>query len=114
VPAADLPAERDVATAAFRILQEALTNVQRHAHASRVEVLLRQEAGELVLRIADDGCGIHAEKRDSLLSIGLAGMRERALLLGGRCDIRSQPGAGTTIDVRLPLVPSAVPLEAMP
>jgi PAS domain S-box-containing protein len=114
VPAADLPAERDVATAAFRILQEALTNVQRHAHASRVEVLLRQEAGELVLRIADDGCGIRAEKRDSLLSIGLAGMRERALLLGGQCDIRSQPGAGTTIDVRMPLVPSAVPLETMP
>ena len=106
VPAHELTASRDVATAAFRILQESLTNVQRHAHATRVEVSLRQAAGQLLLRVEDNGCGIRAKQLSDPSSIGLVGMRERALLLGGQLEIRSHPGAGTTIEVRLPLTKS--------
>jgi PAS domain S-box-containing protein len=103
VPAEELPVGRAAATAAFRILQESLTNVQRHARATRVSVRLRQDDRDLVLSVQDDGCGIAAGTLASPLSIGLAGMRERALLLGGQCDIRSQPGSGTCITVRLPV-----------
>jgi len=103
VPEEEQPVDRDLATAMFRILQESLTNVQRHAQATRVDILLREEAGQLVLRVQDNGCGIGSETLSSPLSIGLTGMRERALLMGGQFEIRSQPGSGTTIEVRLPL-----------
>jgi signal transduction histidine kinase len=98
----DLPVNPDAATALFRILQEGLTNVIRHAEATRVWVFLGQEGGDLVLRIRDDGQGIPASALNAPRSIGLAGMRERALLLGGRCDIGSSPESGTTIEVRIP------------
>ena len=100
---AELPVDRRCATAAFRILQESLTNVLRHARARRVDVALRQEGDRLALRIQDDGCGLPPEALESPMSIGLAGMRERALLLGGQFELRSRPGAGTTVEVRLPL-----------
>ena len=105
VPEQDLPLDRDRATAVFRIVQESLTNVLRHAQATQVEILLRPEADQLVLRIQDNGCGIPPETLSDPRSIGLAGMRERALFLDGQLDIRSQPGAGTTIEMRLPQVP---------
>jgi signal transduction histidine kinase len=98
----DLPVAPDTATALFRILQESLTNVYRHAEATRVRVFLGQEDGDLVLRIQDDGQGIPPAALNAPRSIGLAGMRERALLLGGRCDIVSSPESGTAIEVRLP------------
>jgi signal transduction histidine kinase len=103
VPADELTVGRDVATATFRILQECLTNVQRHAHATRVEVSLRQAAGQLLLRVEDNGRGIRAQQLRDPRSIGLVGMRERALLLGGQLEIRSHPGAGTVIEMRIPL-----------
>lgn len=93
----------DIATAVFRILQESLTNVQRHASATRVDIVLRQEAGQLLLKIHDNGCGIPEEKLNSQMSIGLTDMKERALLLGGHFEVRSRPESGTTIEVRLPL-----------
>ena len=102
-PEDELPVDRDSATAAFRILQESLTNVLRHAKATRVDILLEQDADRLVLRVQDNGCGMRSETLNDPMSIGLAGMRERALLLGGQLEIRSQPGSGTTVDVRLPL-----------
>lgn len=102
VPADEPPAERDAATGVFRILQESLTNVQRHAHATRVEVSLRHEAGQLLLRVEDNGRGIRAKQLRDPRSIGLLGMRERALLLGGQLEIRSHPGAGTVIAMRVP------------
>jgi PAS domain S-box-containing protein len=105
VPEQDLPLDRDRSTAVFRIVQESLTNVLRHAQATQVEILLRPEADQLVLRIQDNGCGIPPETLSDPRSIGLAGMRERALFLDGQLDIRSQPGAGTTIAMRLPLMP---------
>ena len=114
VPEQDVPLDRDRSTAMFRILQESLTNVLRHAQATRVDVLLRPEAGQLVLRIQDNGCGIRPETLSNPMSIGLAGMRERALLLDGQLEIRSQPESGTTIEMRLPLSKNANPPEAKP
>jgi PAS domain S-box-containing protein len=103
VPEDEVPVDSETATAAFRILQESLTNVQRHAKATRVHILLRQKAGRLVLRVQDNGCGIRSEAVNNPLSIGVSGMRERALLLGGQFGIRNRKGSGTTVEVRLPL-----------
>ena len=91
------------ANAIFRIVQEALTNVVRHAAASRASV--RVIAGDaLRIEVADDGCGFeHAAGRGA----GLWGMHQRALLVGGELTIRSEPGAGTRVLLRLPLGGSA-------
>ena len=107
VPEQDVPLDWDRSTAMFRIMQESLTNVLRHAQATRVEIVLRPDADQLVLRIQDNGCGISPETQSNPKSIGLIGMRERALLLAGQLDIRSHRGAGTTIEVRLPLLNTA-------
>lgn len=103
VPEEEPPVSRDAATAAFRILQESLTNVLRHAHATQVDVSLRQETGQLILRIDDNGAGMKADTFSNPRSIGLAGMQERALLFGGQLEIRSQPGSGTTVEMWIPL-----------
>ncbi|MFA6293426.1 MAG: sensor histidine kinase [Victivallales bacterium] len=103
VSAEELPVESDVATAVFRILQESLTNVQRHANATRVDIVLREESGQLLLRVQDNGCGIPATALGNPMSIGLTGMKERALLLGGHFEIWSRPESGTAVEVRLPL-----------
>ncbi|WP_066366709.1 sensor histidine kinase [Herbidospora mongoliensis] len=95
---ADLPAAVEVA--AYRIAQEALTNVRRHAHATHVRVELRREAESLRLVIADDGVGL---PRDRRAGVGLASMRERTAELGGRCRITGGPGEGTTVEVVLPV-----------
>ena len=105
IPAPKTVIDRDRATALFRILQESLTNVVRHAAASRVVISFRQEGDNLRLTVRDDGRGIQARELDSPRSIGLVGMRERAWLLNGRCEITGGPGKGTTIEVRLPLRP---------
>lgn len=81
----------------FRILQEALTNVMRHASAQSVQVYLRVEAGELCLCVIDDGRGFVTEPRKAGQSFGLVGMQERVFMLGGRLQIDSQPGEGTTL-----------------
>ncbi len=91
------------ATTAFRICQEALTNVVRHAKATFVRVLMTHENGDLLLEIQDDGEGISAEKLADARSFGLLGMQERASGLGGRVEIAGQSGKGTTVTVRLPL-----------
>ena len=94
---------RDVATAVFRILQEALTNVARHARAKKVTIHLARQKSDLVLEVADDGRGIPPEAVRSSRAIGLLGMRERATVLGGRVNVEGAPGQGTTIRVRVPL-----------
>ena len=87
----------------FRILQEALTNVMRHAQAHTVELTLSVEGRELCLSISDDGQGfVPAGGRPT--SFGLVGMRERVLMLGGTLALHSVPGEGTTLTVRVPLV----------
>jgi len=109
LPEAEPPVSHAAATAVFRIVQESLTNVLRHARATQVDIILRQDVDQLVLKVRDNGCGIRPETLSNPLSIGLTGMRERALLLGGHCEIRSEPGEGATVDVRLPLPRSENP-----
>ena len=87
----------------FRILQEALTNVIRHAHAQTVEVTLSVEGRELCLSISDDGRGF-VPTTGRATSFGLVGMRERVLMLGGTLALHSVPGEGTTLTVRVPLI----------
>jgi PAS domain S-box-containing protein len=90
-------------TAVFRILQEALTNIAQHAHASAVHVRVAIPDGNFVMAIADDGCGIHGDLLDSDASLGLLGMRERAQLLGGRVEIAGRQPVGTLVTVTVPL-----------
>ncbi len=92
-----------VTTTAFRILQEALTNVVRHARASQVKVNLVTGATVLTLTIRDDGRGLTDSELDDPRSIGLLGMRERARMQGGRLEIQGSGGRGTTITLWLPL-----------
>jgi two-component system sensor histidine kinase UhpB len=94
------------ATAAFRICQEALTNVARHAKATSIRVLIEQINGELLLEIQDDGQGIRTEQLTDSASSGLLGMRERASSLGGHVGIDSWLGKGTTVTLRLPIAAS--------
>lgn len=94
----------EVETALFRIAQEALTNVTRHAQASGVEVVLSFEPSLLSLEVKDDGAGFDVEAtRGVTSSLGLIGMRERAQLMGGAMAVRSRPGAGTQLSVTVPL-----------
>jgi signal transduction histidine kinase len=94
--------DQDLSTAFFRIFQEALTNVMRHAAASRVEVRLAEQNGEVLLEVRDNGRGItEAELRNSK-SIGLLGMQERAALLGGEVSWHGKPGKGTLVTVKIP------------
>ncbi|HTR36133.1 MAG TPA: PAS domain-containing sensor histidine kinase [Bryobacteraceae bacterium] len=91
------------ATAIFRIFQEALTNVVRHSRASQTEVVIEQKGDELVVLIRDDGQGITPAIMNGKTSLGFLGMRERARLLGGKVDIQSIVGQGTTVRVRVPV-----------
>lgn len=104
----DLRIEKETATAVFRILQESLTNVARHADAGAVWVRLSTDAGRLRLVIRDDGRGMDTQAIPKARSFGLIGIRERAFMLGGEVRIHSRPGEGTEIEVVLPLalVPS--------
>jgi PAS domain S-box-containing protein len=90
-------------TALFRIIQEALTNVARHAHASHASVELWEEDGALKIRVKDDGEGVTEEQSTSPQSFGLIGIRERAQALGGEMSITGRPGKGTTLTVTIPL-----------
>jgi PAS domain S-box-containing protein len=91
------------ATAAYRIAQEALTNVTRHAEATQVKVSLKPEKGALTLAVVDNGRGFDVKDIAASECLGLAGMRERAGLLGGSLEIRSRPGKGTKVYFRLPV-----------
>lgn len=90
-------------TAVFRILQEVLTNVARHAHATQVRVNLQKENGHLVLLVRDNGRGISVEQIANLKTFGLVGMRERAFVFGGDVLIDGSPGQGTLVTVRIPI-----------
>jgi signal transduction histidine kinase len=94
-----------VKTCIYRIVQEALNNCEKHACASRVRLVLRQEPGEFSLQVRDDGCGFRLDAagkpRDG--GLGLLGMRERVARLEGEFRLESSPGAGTAIAVRIPL-----------
>jgi PAS domain S-box-containing protein len=94
--------DHDRATALFRIAQEALTNIARHAAADSVEVRLRRESDDWILEIVDNGRGIVDDEAGNARSFGLLGMRERAALVGGWVKLDSAPGRGTKVIVQVP------------
>jgi PAS domain S-box-containing protein len=94
---------RDIETAAYRIAQEALTNVARHAGVRRVKVRISANGAAVRIRIEDQGAGFAHGALSPGVTAGLSGMRERAALLGGRLEIDSAPGAGTVVAAELPL-----------
>jgi signal transduction histidine kinase len=100
--APDLQLDRVTATAIYRIIQEALTNVARHSNATRVELRLRDRAGEVLIEIRDDGRGVEPEKVGDPKSLGFVGIRERAALAGGIVQIEGVPERGTIVSVRVP------------
>jgi signal transduction histidine kinase len=108
-PAID--AER--ATALFRIFQETLTNIARHAGATAVRVALSLESGNVSLEVRDNGRGISEDQLAASGSLGILGMRERALLLGGEFSIAGDPGTGAIVRVRIPVADPPLP-EANP
>jgi len=102
----------DFSTVFFRIFQETLTNIIRHANATEVNVSVTMEEHNLVLTIVDNGRGISPDEAGSAKSIGLIGMRERAALLSGEVHITGKPGEGTTVTVRIPVSAAEVLAEA--
>lgn len=92
----------EAATALFRIFQETLTNVARHAKATAVTARLAHEAGALLLEVRDNGCGVTDEGLRRAKSLGLVGMKERAAMIGGEFCIAGAPGGGTMVTVRVP------------
>jgi PAS domain S-box-containing protein len=105
LPRSRLSLPANVATAVFRVCQEGLTNVTRHARATRVRITLSNRAGTLTLRVHDNGVGFAGESAAGANMHGLIGMRERAVRWGGHLDVRSRPGQGTTVTLRLPTAP---------
>ncbi len=104
----DLPPEppepdQERATALFRIFQEVLTNVARHANATRVDIALKVNAGTLLLEVHDNGKGVAPSQIENTKSLGILGMRERALLFEGKVDIDGAPGKGTRVSVSIPV-----------
>jgi PAS domain S-box-containing protein len=95
--------EKNRAAAVFRIFQEALTNVARHANATSVTISLRAGGGRLRMRVADNGMGIDESRVVAASSYGIMGMRERAQSLGGQVSIRGITGKGTTLELEIPL-----------
>ena len=91
----------DVETALYRIAQEALTNVAKHANAGNVEIILERRGSNVLLVVEDDGKGFQPGSERSAHGFGLLGMRERAALVGATLEIESSPGAGTTIFARM-------------
>jgi signal transduction histidine kinase len=102
-PAAEISPSDRQAVGLYRMMQEALTNVARHAGASRVQCELTVTADRYLLQIQDDGRGLSAEAWTDATSLGLIGMRERALSLGGSVAFRSEAGKGTAIAVTIPI-----------
>jgi signal transduction histidine kinase len=93
----------NASTAMFRIFPETLTNVARHAKATRAEVVLQKQQDRLVLLIRDNGRGFDPAAPSHSRSLGLLGMRERAAIVGGQVNISSAPGKGTTVTAWIPL-----------
>ncbi len=100
-----LPAEVEITT--FRIYQEIITNILRHARAESVSIELYARGGRLVLAVEDDGVGF--DPGEKVAGAGLLGMRERASLVGGRLDVDSEPGMGAHVALEIPLEPEAAP-----
>jgi signal transduction histidine kinase len=100
----------DIELCCFRVVQEALNNVMKHARATRIEVNLYRTENALALQVRDEGIGFDVSNGllapESIGSLGLIGMRERVAATGGQLQIHSMPGQGTEIDANFPLPPS--------
>ncbi len=103
LPEQEIKLEQEKATALFRIFQESLTNVARHSQANRVSIFLKNTEQKVFLEIIDNGRGINRQQIESPQSLGLLGMRERAMVFGGQLEIHGVPGQGTRVKVELPL-----------
>ena len=103
------------ATAVFRMVQEALTNVATHAQATRITVAVRETNGAVTVTVSDNGRGIPRERFGSVDSLGMLGMRERAALLGGAVDVRGNRPHGTVVTLSIPLAERrAAPRDELP
>jgi len=102
LPGPEFEVDAELSTALFRVLQESLTNVARHAGAKRVRVVLTSSDSDVELGVHDDGKGISAPAGSGRKTFGLLGMRERAGMLGGELDVHSNAGAGTSIVMTVP------------
>ena len=89
-------------TNVFRVLQECLHNIVKHSKARKVDVKLWAESGEIRLQVEDDGVGFEPEKATTAQGLGLASMNERIRLVRGSLELRSSPGEGTLVDIRVP------------
>ncbi len=90
----------ELATVAFRIFQEALTNARRHSGAKRIFVVLKLEGSNMVTEVSDDGCGFGPE---TLPGVGSGSMRERAAIIGGELEISGRSGRGVSVRIRVPM-----------
>lgn len=106
-PEVQLP--KDVATALFRVFQEALTNVARHAGAHRVDATLALSPDDLTLQVSDDGIGFEQELIATRKTLGLTGIRERLAAINGQFQLQTAPGRGTTVTAKAPLTPVNTP-----
>jgi signal transduction histidine kinase len=109
LPQESLALDSERSTAIFRIFQESLTNVARHAHATRVEARLERGADQLVFQVHDNGRGFDLEEVKARRSLGLVGMQERALVLNGELKVEGVPGVGTTMILKIPLLSTTPP-----
>lgn len=103
LPKEPITLDADRSTAVFRIFQESLTNVARHAHAARVEAHLEKDDDRLIFQVSDNGIGFDPAEVKARKSLGLVGMQERALMFNGDLKIEGAPGAGTTMTLTIPL-----------
>jgi PAS domain S-box-containing protein len=99
----DFSPKKNLSTNVFRVHQEALTNIARHAQATQIETTLERNDGSLLLVIKDNGNGFNVDEEKSIRSIGLIGMKERALMLQGELTIESEKGKGTVVMLKVPI-----------
>ena len=103
LPPENARVDPEIATTVFRVFQEVMTNVARHAKATRIDIVMRFEPNTLVLEVQDNGKGISQSDLHDLSSLGLLGMRERVLLVDGKLEITGSNGKGTKVTVAVPL-----------
>ncbi len=102
LPVEDFALNQDQSLTVFRILQESLNNVIKHAQASRVNIIFVNRSESLLMEVIDNGIGFDTSNKNKEQSIGLLGIRERALMLSGKAEINSAPGKGTCVSVSIP------------
>lgn len=112
LPKEELALDTNQSATIFRILQESLNNVVKHAQASEVHILLKKRGKSLLLTVEDNGIGLDLDEHKEQ-SFGLLGIRERALIVGGKARIKSQPGKGTQVSISIPLSAGNNPLDTV-